>query len=137
VIVVHHDLRTVEQYFDHVVLLNMRVVAAGPTERVFTAENLRRTYGGKPVDSRNRGGSGTSAGEDRVNAAWFAVVAEAASGHLSVWATRPDRLGNVIQDASVKLGVEYHTPLGTRGAYGARRLLGRCPAASPCYAAAR
>jgi manganese/zinc/iron transport system ATP- binding protein len=47
VVVVHHDLRTVSQYFDHVVLLNMRVVASGPTELVFTPENLRRTYGGR------------------------------------------------------------------------------------------
>lgn len=47
VIVVHHDLRTVEQYFDHVVLLNMRVVAAGPTREAFTADTLRRAYGGR------------------------------------------------------------------------------------------
>jgi manganese/zinc/iron transport system ATP- binding protein len=47
VIVVHHDLRSVEQYFDYVVLLNMRVVAAGPTRQAFTAENLRRAYGGR------------------------------------------------------------------------------------------
>ncbi|GHB90512.1 metal ABC transporter ATP-binding protein [Cerasicoccus arenae] len=46
-LVVHHDLATVSQYFDWVILLNMRVVAAGPTEEVFTAENLHRTYGGK------------------------------------------------------------------------------------------
>jgi manganese/zinc/iron transport system ATP- binding protein len=47
VVVVHHDLRTVEQYFDHVVLMNMRVVAAGPTEQTFTTDALRRTYGGR------------------------------------------------------------------------------------------
>jgi len=47
VIVVHHDLATVPQYFDWTVLLNMRVVASGPTADVFTQENLRRTYGGK------------------------------------------------------------------------------------------
>lgn len=47
VLVVHHDLSTVPQYFDWTVLLNMRVVAAGPTQDVFTQENLRRTYGGK------------------------------------------------------------------------------------------
>jgi manganese/zinc/iron transport system ATP- binding protein len=47
VVVVHHDLRTVEQYFDYVVLLNMRVVAAGPTEQTFTNDALRRTYGGR------------------------------------------------------------------------------------------
>jgi len=47
VLVVHHDLATVSQYFDWVILLNMRVVDCGPTEKVFTAENLKKTYGGK------------------------------------------------------------------------------------------
>lgn len=46
-LVVHHDLSTVAQYFDWVVLLNMRVVKAGPTEEVFTRENLQATYGGR------------------------------------------------------------------------------------------
>lgn len=46
-IVVHHDLATVSKYFDWLVLLNMRVVAAGPTKEIFTRENLRKTYGGK------------------------------------------------------------------------------------------
>src|SRR5690625_3049223 len=46
-LVVHHDLATVTQYFDWVVLLNMRIVASGPAKEVFTAENLQRTYGGK------------------------------------------------------------------------------------------
>jgi manganese/zinc/iron transport system ATP- binding protein len=47
IIAVHHDLRTVPQYFDYVVLLNVRLVAAGPRESVFTPENLRKTYGGR------------------------------------------------------------------------------------------
>lgn len=47
VLVVHHDLRTVAGYFDQVVLLNMRLVASGPTGQVFTDENLRKTYGGR------------------------------------------------------------------------------------------
>ncbi len=47
VLVVHHDLRTVPLYFDHVVLLNLRLVASGPTDEVFTPENLRKTYGGR------------------------------------------------------------------------------------------
>ncbi|MBM4001384.1 MAG: metal ABC transporter ATP-binding protein [Planctomycetes bacterium] len=47
VLVVHHDLQTVEEYFDEVVLLNMRLVAAGPVEQVFTPQNLRKTYGGR------------------------------------------------------------------------------------------
>ena len=46
-IVIHHDLPTVPEYFDSVVLLNMRVVASGPTKNVFTRENLERTYGGR------------------------------------------------------------------------------------------
>jgi manganese/zinc/iron transport system ATP- binding protein len=47
VVVVHHDLRTVASYFDEVVLLNMRLVASGPVDEVFTNENLRKTYGGR------------------------------------------------------------------------------------------
>jgi len=47
VIVVHHELQTVREYFDYIVLLNMRLIAAGPTETAFTTENLQRTYGGR------------------------------------------------------------------------------------------
>jgi manganese/zinc/iron transport system ATP- binding protein len=47
VLVVHHDLRTVPQYFEQVVMLNMRLVAAGPTETTFTPANLLKTYGGR------------------------------------------------------------------------------------------
>jgi ABC-type Mn/Zn transport systems, ATPase component len=47
VLVVHHDLATVPQYFDWTILLNMRVVASGPTADVFNDNNLRKTYGGK------------------------------------------------------------------------------------------
>ena len=46
-VVIHHDLQTVPEYFDHVVLLNMRVVAHGPVGDVFTPKNLQRTYGGR------------------------------------------------------------------------------------------
>lgn len=47
VVVVHHDLQTVPEYFDHVLLLNVRRIAAGPVEEVFNEENLRVTYGGR------------------------------------------------------------------------------------------
>ena len=47
VVCVHHDLPTVPEYFDHVALLNMRVVAQGPVGEVFTPENLRKTYGAR------------------------------------------------------------------------------------------
>lgn len=45
VICVHHDLATVEKYFDWVVLLNTCLIAAGPTKEVFNQQNLLRTYG--------------------------------------------------------------------------------------------
>jgi len=47
VLVVHHDLQTVADYFDWVIMLNMRVVAVGPTSSVFTRDNLHKTYGGR------------------------------------------------------------------------------------------
>jgi manganese/zinc/iron transport system ATP- binding protein len=46
-LVVHHDLPTAREYFDHLLLLNMRLVAFGRTEEVFTSENLQTTYGGR------------------------------------------------------------------------------------------
>ncbi len=45
--VVHHDLPTARNYFDMLLLLNMRVVAFGPTESVFTYDLLQKTYGGR------------------------------------------------------------------------------------------
>lgn len=45
VVVVHHDLETVRDYFDHLTLLNVQVIASGPLEEVFTAENLKAAYG--------------------------------------------------------------------------------------------
>lgn len=44
VVVVHHDLQTVPEYFDWVTLLNTQVVASGPVEDVFTEENLKKAY---------------------------------------------------------------------------------------------
>ncbi len=46
-LVVHHDLQTVREYFDWVTLLNVRRIASGPVDDVFTEENLRRAYGGR------------------------------------------------------------------------------------------
>jgi len=47
VVVVHHDLQTVAEYFDWVPLLNVRRVASGPVKEVFTEHNLRLAYGGR------------------------------------------------------------------------------------------
>ena len=73
VVAVHHDLQTVAEYFDHVVLLNMRLVAAGPIATTFNAENLQRTYGGRltvltqatEALLQKRSLERTSAGEER------------------------------------------------------------------------
>lgn len=46
VLVVHHDLQTVEDYFDQVLFINRTVVAQGETEKIFTKENIAKTYGG-------------------------------------------------------------------------------------------
>lgn len=47
IICVHHDLATVREYFDHVLLVNVRKVAEGPVSTAFTSENLQATYGGR------------------------------------------------------------------------------------------
>ena len=47
VLVVHHDLNTVKEYFDWVMLLNVSLVDIGPTKDIFTTEALQKTYGGK------------------------------------------------------------------------------------------
>jgi manganese/zinc/iron transport system ATP- binding protein len=45
--VVHHDLASAREYFDQLLLLNMRKVAYGPVQEVYTHELLQKTYGGK------------------------------------------------------------------------------------------
>lgn len=45
VIVVHHDLQSVPAHFDRAVLLNVRKIASGPVQEVFTDANLRAAYG--------------------------------------------------------------------------------------------
>jgi manganese/zinc/iron transport system ATP- binding protein len=73
VICVHHDLQTVPEYFDHVLLLNTRVIAAGPVSgpgAVFTPANLHKTYGGRltllerAAEALARAGGGAAVGPD-------------------------------------------------------------------------
>ena len=47
IVCVHHDLNTVGEYFDWILFINARLVAAGPVEEVLTKENLQKTYGGR------------------------------------------------------------------------------------------
>jgi manganese/iron transport system ATP-binding protein len=41
-----HNLGSVPEFCDHVVLINRTILAAGPTADVFTEENLLRAFGG-------------------------------------------------------------------------------------------
>ncbi|MDW3647555.1 MAG: zinc ABC transporter substrate-binding protein [Bacteroidia bacterium] len=47
VVIIHHDLAKVNEYFDKVIMINQRLVAFGDTEEVFTDENIKKTYGGR------------------------------------------------------------------------------------------
>jgi manganese/zinc/iron transport system ATP- binding protein len=68
VVVVHHDLQTVPDYFDWVTLLNVRLVASGPVEEVFNEHNLRLTYGGRVAFLyRNGEGDGRASTEEDIN----------------------------------------------------------------------
>ena len=71
VVVVHHDLQTVTEYFDWVTLLNVRRIASGPVDTTYTDDNLRLAYGGRveflqrqapadpaPADDTESGGYG-------------------------------------------------------------------------------
>lgn len=51
VLCVHHDLQTAADYFDHVLIMNVRVIASGPMAEAFTAGNLQRAYGGRLAPS--------------------------------------------------------------------------------------
>ena len=47
VVAVHHDLATIEDYFDRVFLINTRKVAEGTVTEAFTPETLQAAYGGR------------------------------------------------------------------------------------------
>jgi manganese/zinc/iron transport system ATP- binding protein len=64
VVAVHHALQTVPEYFDWVSILNVRLIASGPVEEVFTEENLRLAYGGRMPFLKGDGGGGAK-GERR------------------------------------------------------------------------
>ena len=50
IVAVHHDLSTVKDYFDDVILLNKTVTAFGPVDDVFTKSNVEKTYGVSNLD---------------------------------------------------------------------------------------
>lgn len=56
VLVVHHDLQTVENYFNHVLFLNQKVIAYGETKTTFTQENIINAYGGRLIATKGEYG---------------------------------------------------------------------------------
>ena len=47
VVIIHHDLAKVKEYFDRLIMINQRLIAAGETSEIFTDENIKQTYGGR------------------------------------------------------------------------------------------
>jgi len=44
VFVVHHDLSTIEDYFDELVLINKELIESGPVQKVFKPELMNKAY---------------------------------------------------------------------------------------------
>jgi len=47
ILIVHHDLSRIKEYFDEIILINQTLIAYGETEKVFTRENIEKTYSGQ------------------------------------------------------------------------------------------
>jgi iron/zinc/copper transport system ATP-binding protein len=45
ILIVHHDLHEVEEYFDKVIILNKKLIAFGDVKDTFTADNILNAYG--------------------------------------------------------------------------------------------
>jgi len=45
IVVVHHDLSTIKEYFDYIVMLDKVVIAQGPVAQTFTDKNIEKTFG--------------------------------------------------------------------------------------------
>ncbi len=52
VITVHHDLKSVTEYYDWLLMMNNHVIANGPCNEVYTPENIAKTYDNSknPID---------------------------------------------------------------------------------------
>ncbi|WP_082735538.1 metal ABC transporter ATP-binding protein [Polycladidibacter stylochi] len=55
VLVVHHDLETVNDYYSNILMLNGQYIASGPVETAFTAQNLQKAYGGRLASTQLEG----------------------------------------------------------------------------------
>ncbi len=55
IVVVHHALQTVSQYFDRVAMINRQLVAEGPVADIFTRENIEKTFSPLSKESESDG----------------------------------------------------------------------------------
>jgi ABC-type Mn2+/Zn2+ transport system ATPase subunit len=47
IVMIHHDLSKVKDYFDFVIMVNQLLIAFGPTSQVFNNDNIAKTYSGR------------------------------------------------------------------------------------------
>jgi len=57
IVIVHHDLHKVTDYFDEVILLNKGLIAAGPVDQTYTTKNMEKTYGNEITQMLKIGGA--------------------------------------------------------------------------------
>lgn len=58
IVIVHHDLHKVTDYFDEVILLNKGLIASGPVAQTYTTKNMEKTYGSEITQMLRVGGAG-------------------------------------------------------------------------------
>ncbi|MDT2599870.1 metal ABC transporter ATP-binding protein [Enterococcus hulanensis] len=56
IVIVHHDLHKVTDYFDEVILLNKGLIASGPVAQTYTTKNMEKTYGSEIAQTMRVGG---------------------------------------------------------------------------------
>ena len=57
IVIVHHDLHKITDYFDEVILLNKGLIASGPVAQTYTSQNMERTYGSEITQMLRVGGA--------------------------------------------------------------------------------
>lgn len=57
IVIVHHDLHKVTDYFDEVILLNKGLIASGPVAQTYTTRNMEKTYGSEITQMLQVGGA--------------------------------------------------------------------------------
>ncbi|WP_425414501.1 metal ABC transporter ATP-binding protein [Paenibacillus pinihumi] len=61
ILVVHHDLHEVEEYFDKTIILNKKLIAFGDVDTTFTSHNIQSAYGASLGNVQIKGLGGVQA----------------------------------------------------------------------------